>query len=150
MESSGGETNMKMVTREIQVRYQETDQMGVVYHANYLVWFEIGRTAFIEELGFKYHEMEESGIVSPVVDATIHYKQPVRYGQVAKVKTWVEEYDGIKVIYRYEVLDQAGNQAVTGSTKHVCVKKDSFRPISIRRNLPDWHQAYLSAMEEVK
>lgn len=68
---------MKVVETPIQVRYQETDMMGVVYHANYLVWFEIGRTAFIEELGFKYSEIEKQGVVSPVIDANISFKHPV-------------------------------------------------------------------------
>ncbi|MBO8155113.1 MAG: acyl-CoA thioesterase [Bacillaceae bacterium] len=130
---------------DIKVRYQETDQMGVVYHANYLVWFEIGRTALIEQLGFNYHEMEESGVVSPVIDASIQFKKPVRYGQTAKVRTWIDEYDGLRVTYGYEIFDGDGNSAVTGWTKHVCVKKENFKPISIRRTFPDWHEAYMNA-----
>lgn len=137
-----------MTTTDVKVRYQETDQMGVVYHANYLVWFELGRTAFIEELGFQYHEMEESGVVSPVVDANIQFKQPLRYGQTARVHTWLDYYDGIRVTYGYEIQTPEGEIAVTGTTKHVCVKKDSFKPVSIRRFFPDWHEAYLNAKGE--
>ncbi len=85
------------VTTPIKVRYQETDQMGVVYHANYLIWFEIGRTAFIEALGFNYHEMESDGIVSPVIDANIQFKQPIRYGEEATVETWLQCYNGIRL-----------------------------------------------------
>ncbi|MCP8616407.1 acyl-CoA thioesterase [Salirhabdus salicampi] len=139
---------MKLVETDIKVRYQETDQMGVVYHANYLVWFEIGRTAFIEELGFQYHDMEAEGIVSPVVDAQMQFKHPVRYGQIAKVITWLKEYDGLKVTYGYKILDGNGAVAVTGSTQHVCVKKESFRPVSIRKAFPAWHKAYLAAKGE--
>ncbi|WP_026570260.1 MULTISPECIES: thioesterase family protein [Sediminibacillus] len=138
---------MKIAKTPIKVRYQETDQMGVVYHANYLVWFEIGRTSFIEELGFKYHEMENLGVVSPVVDADLSFKQPIRYGQDAFVDTWIKEYDGLRVSYGYRIYNQEGSTAVTGSTRHVVVKKDSFRPVSIRKFLPDWHQAYLDAMK---
>lgn len=136
---------MEETITEVKVRYQETDQMGVVYHANYLVWFEIGRTSLIEQLGFHYHEMEEVGVVSPVIDASIQFKRPVRYGQVAKVRTWIEEYDGLKVTYGYEIQDGEGHLAVSGWTKHVCVKKDTFRPISIRKTFPDWHEAYMKA-----
>ncbi|MDC3416282.1 acyl-CoA thioesterase [Aquibacillus salsiterrae] len=136
---------MKMTKTPIKVRYQETDQMGVVYHANYLVWFEIGRTAFIESLGFNYHDMEQEGIVSPVIDAHMYFKQPIRYGQDAFVKTWIEEYDGLRTTYGYKIEDGEGNAAVTGSTKHVIVKKESFRPVSLRRVFPDWHQAYSDA-----
>ncbi|WP_117169561.1 acyl-CoA thioesterase [Paraliobacillus sediminis] len=134
------------VRTPIQVRYQETDQMGVVYHANYLVWFEIGRTAFIEELGFRYFDMEEKGIVSPVVDAHMYFKQPIRYGQPANVETWLEAYDGLRTTYGYNVVDEEGNIAVTGSTKHVIVKKDNFRPVSLRKTFPEWHLAYQKAM----
>ncbi|MCA0969028.1 acyl-CoA thioesterase [Halobacillus litoralis] len=139
---------MKVNETPIQVRYQETDMMGVVYHANYLVWFEIGRTSFIDSLGFKYAEIEKEGVVSPVIDASMSFKNPVRYGEEAAVKTWVKEYDGLRVTYGYEVVHNDGETAVTGETKHVIVKKDNFRPVSIRRSFPDWHEAYLQAMEK--
>ncbi|MCA0983182.1 acyl-CoA thioesterase [Halobacillus yeomjeoni] len=138
---------MKVVEIPIQVRYQETDMMGVVYHANYLVWFEIGRTSFIESLGFKYAEIENQGVVSPVIDANVSFKNPVRYGDPVHVKTWVESYDGLRVTYGYEVVHENGQTAVSGETKHVIVKKDNFRPVSIRRSFPEWHEAYVSAME---
>ncbi|MRG85284.1 acyl-CoA thioesterase [Salinibacillus xinjiangensis] len=136
---------MKIVEANIKVRYQETDQMGVVYHGNYLVWFEIGRTEFLEALGFKYAEMEKEGIVSPVVDANLQFKSPIRYGDDVVIKTWVDQYDGLKVVYAYEIVDGEGKTAVTGTTSHVCVKKDSFRPVSTRKKFPELHQAYIQA-----
>ncbi|SFM36946.1 acyl-CoA thioester hydrolase [Gracilibacillus orientalis] len=138
------------VTTPIKVRYQETDQMGVVYHANYLIWFEIGRTAFIEELGFKYHEMEGKGVVSPVVDANIQFKHPIRYGDDAYVETWLEKYNGIRTTYGYQILDQDGNVAVTGETQHVIVKKENFRPLSLKKQFPNWHEAYQNALESAQ
>ncbi|SES78001.1 acyl-CoA thioester hydrolase [Oceanobacillus limi] len=138
---------MLKVETPIEVRYQETDQMGVVYHANYLIWFEIGRTKFIEELGFSYTEMEEKEIVSPVVDANLSFKHPIRYGDRPKIETWLEEYDGIRSVYGYKIVNQDGKTAVTGTTKHVIVKKDSFRPLSLRKKFPDWHEAYSAALE---
>jgi acyl-CoA thioester hydrolase len=131
----------------IEVRYQETDQMGVVYHANYLVWFEIGRTKFIEHLGLHYIEMEQNNIVSPVVDAQISFKKPVRYGEKVFVETWLEEYDGIRTVYGYQIVDHQGEVRVSGSTKHVIVKKDSFRPLSLRKAFPNWHELYLKNIE---
>ncbi|MFD2657098.1 acyl-CoA thioesterase [Gracilibacillus thailandensis] len=135
------------VTTPIKVRYQETDQMGVVYHANYLIWFEIGRTAFIEELGFEYHEMEAKGVVSPVVDANIQFKQPIRYGDDAYVETWLEKYNGIRTTYGYQIIGQDGEVAVTGETQHVIVKKDNFRPLSLKKQFPNWHEAYQKALK---
>jgi acyl-CoA thioester hydrolase len=128
--------------KRIEVRYAETDQMGVVYHANYLIWMELGRTQLIKDLGFNYAEMEGDGIISPVLDIQASYKKPVHYGEAAIVKTWIERYDGLRVTYGYEILTESGEVSVTGTSVHVCVKKDSFRPISIKRHFPEWHEAY--------
>ncbi|WP_019156743.1 acyl-CoA thioesterase [Robertmurraya massiliosenegalensis] len=136
---------MEIATKEIEVRYAETDQMGVVYHSNYLVWMEVGRTTLIKQLGFNYAELEQEGIISPVLDIHVSYKRPLRYGETATVNTWIEEYDGLKVTYGYEIFTEDGEIAVTGQSIHVCVKKDSFRPISIKRKYPDWHEAYEKA-----
>ncbi|WP_404452732.1 acyl-CoA thioesterase [Virgibacillus necropolis] len=138
---------MSIVKTDIDVRYQETDQMGVVYHANYLVWFEIGRTKFIESLGFNYAEMEKSNVVSPVVDAQISFKKPIRYGEMATVETWLDQYDGLRTVYGYRILNGENNIAITGTTKHVIVKKDNFRPLSLKRAFPDWHNAYKKVIE---
>ncbi|RDU35846.1 hypothetical protein DRW41_17090 [Neobacillus piezotolerans] len=132
----------------VEVRYAETDQMGVVYHANYLVWMELGRTSFIKDLGYSYAKMEEDGIISPVIDIQASYKKSMRYGEKATVKTWVEEYDGFRVKYGYEILNEAGELSVTGFSVHVCVKKENFRPISIKRMYPDWHESYLKASKK--
>jgi acyl-CoA thioester hydrolase len=136
---------MQISETTVEVRYAETDQMGVVYHANYLVWMEIGRTKLIEDIGFRYADMEKEGILSPVIDIEISYKKPVRYGEKAFVKTWVEEYDGIRVTYGYEITTETGELSVTALSKHVCVKKTNFRPISIRKVFLDWHEAYEKA-----
>lgn len=142
------ENELNKVRTNIEVRYQETDQMGVVYHANYLVWFEIGRTKYVEYLGFKYADMETSGVVSPVTDAQISYKRPVRYGDKIVVETWLEKYDGIRTTYGYNVIHDDGVVAVSGTTDHVIVRKDNFRPLSLRKAFPDWHEAYARQLKE--
>lgn len=132
----------------VRVRYSETDQMGVVYHANYLVWMEIGRTNFIEELGFKYADLENDGILAPVLDINVSYKQACKYGETVTVKTWLDYYDGLRIRYGYEIYKESGELAFTGTSTHVCVKKENFRPVSIRRTHPEWHEAYLNALEK--
>ncbi|MGO4886494.1 acyl-CoA thioesterase [Anaerobacillus sp. MEB173] len=139
---------MLISTSEIKVRYAETDQMGVVYHANYLVWFEIGRTEIIEHLGFSYAEMERDGILSPVTDIQASYKSPARYGDTIIIKTWIEHYDGFRIVYGYEVGKQDGTVCVTGLSSHICVKKETFRPIRIEKKYPDWHAAYEGAKKK--
>lgn len=133
---------MYSVNKDIQVRYGETDQMGVVYHANYIIWFELGRTELINSLGLSYVEMEKKGIISPVIDVKASYKKPVRYGDKVKVKTMLKKYDGVRVTYDYEIINGENEVCVTGESVHICVLKDRFRPIAIRKHLPEWHEAY--------
>ena len=132
---------------DVVVRYQETDQLGVVYHSNYFVWFEIGRTRLIEQLGFDYLAMEEEGILAPVIDIQASYKTPVRYGQTARVETKISEYNGFRVTYSYKVYTEDNQLSVTGTSTHVCVKKSNFRPISIKKHFPKLHETYLNAVE---
>ena len=132
--------------KEIEIRYAETDQMGVVYHANYIIWLEIGRTKLIEDLGFTYAGMESEGYLSPVTDVSIQYKAPMRYGQKALVRTWVEEHGRLRTTYGYEILHEDGILAAKATSEHVVVKKETFRPVSIQKAFPEWHEKY----EEVK
>jgi acyl-CoA thioester hydrolase len=122
--------------------------MGVVYHGNYLTWFEIGRTKFIEELGLSYIDMEERGVVSPVIDAELSFKVPIRYGESVYIDTWLAEYDGLRSSYAYEVRGEDENVAVKGLTRHVIVNKETFRPLSLRKKFPDWHEIYRSVIGE--
>ncbi|MCA1030193.1 acyl-CoA thioesterase [Bacillus timonensis] len=139
---------MLISKKEVEVRYAETDQMGVVYHANYLVWMELGRTQLIKDLGFSYAQMEKEGVLSPVIDLQIAYKRPLRYGDVATVNTWIDYYDGIKVVYGYEIYTPTGELAIKSTSSHVCVKGDTFRPIRINRLFPEWHNAYENAKKQ--
>src|SRR5699024_2933858 len=120
---------MKVVENKIEVRYQETDQMGVVYHGNYLFWFEIGRTKIVNELSLKYIEVDSINYYYQVIDINIHFKKTLTYGQVATVKTKLNSYNGIRTIYEYEIFDVRGNLAVTGKSTHVVVRKDNFTPV---------------------
>lgn len=142
-----GDYILNKVRTPIEVRYQETDQMGVVYHANYLIWFEIGRTKLINALGLSYPEMERKGVVSPVIDAQVSFIKPVRYGDAVSIDTWLSSYNGIRSEYSYEVIGEDNEVAVRGTTKHVIVDKETFRPLSLRRKFPDWHEIYSKLIE---
>ncbi|HSI66568.1 MAG TPA: thioesterase family protein [Planococcus sp. (in: firmicutes)] len=133
---------MHISEKQIEIRYAETDQMGVVYHANYLVWLEIGRTQLIEDIGFTYAGMEEQGFLAPVTDVSIKYKAAMRYGQKALVRTWVEAHGKLRTTYGYEVVHEDGTIAAHATTEHVVVKKDSFRPVPLKRVDPEWHDKY--------
>lgn len=139
---------MKSV-KTVEVRYAETDQMGVVYHANYLVWLEMGRTQLIKDLGFDYAGLEQKGYLSPVLDVSIQYKQSVRYGETVTVKTWIDSYSRLKTIYGYEVIKENGSVAATAKTMHTLVHKETFRPVSLQKVDVEWHEAYAKACVNV-
>ncbi|ABS22504.1 acyl-CoA thioesterase [Bacillus cytotoxicus] len=137
---------MFVAEQEIEIRYAETDQMGVVYHSNYLVWLELGRTKLIQDLGFSYVEMEKDGIISPVLDLQISYRKAMRYGEKAIVKTWVDSVSPLRVIYGYEIYNGDGDLCITATTTNICVKKEGFRPVSLKKLYPEWYAKY----EEIK
>jgi len=89
--------------------------------------------------------MEETGTLSPVVEVQIKYRKPLRYGETASVTTWIERYDGVRIIYGYEIRNQQGDLCAQATTTNTCVKKESFRPIAMKRAHPDWHKAYAAA-----
>ena len=88
--------------------------MGIVYHANYLIWMEVGRTALIKELGFSYAQLEADGVLAPVVDLQVQYKKPLLYGETATVHTWIEEYNGVKTVYGYEIQNLMDKRLLQG------------------------------------
>lgn len=128
--------------KEIEVRYAETDQMGVVYHANYLVWMEIGRESLIQDLGFEYAQLERDGYLSPVTEISVKYKTSVVYGETVTVRTWVQSHGRLRTVYGYEILHADGSVAVTAQSEHVLVRKDSFRPVSLKKIHPEWDAKY--------
>lgn len=129
--------------KQIEVRYAETDQMGVVYHSNYIIWMEIGRTQLVKDLGFTYTGLEERGYMAPVMEINVQYKKAMRYGQVATVRTWIEKHHKLRTIYGYEILHEDGSVAATGTSEHILVKKDNFRPVALSKVDPEWEQKYL-------
>jgi acyl-CoA thioester hydrolase len=120
--------------------------MGIIYHANYLRWFEMGRTQLIEEVGYSYPEMEKAGFCSPVLKVEITFKKPVRYGDRVFVRTWVEENHGLRTTYGYEVVNGKDELCALGSTQHIVVRKDNFKPIRFLNYFPEWFRKY----EEIK
>jgi acyl-CoA thioester hydrolase len=109
-------------TARLRVRYAETDRMGVVYYANYLVWFEVGRTEWLRQTGWSYQEMESDGISLPVIEAHCEYRQPTRYDDDIAVATRGTLVTPIRVRFDYEVAREAdGTIAAIGHTVHATV-----------------------------
>lgn len=115
------------VTR-LRVRYVETDQMGVVYYANYFVWFEVARAELLRDHGWSYREMEENGVSLPVISAQCDYQRPARYDDEIEIRTTGVLKSPIRMEFSYEVFasSQPGPVA-TGTTSHAAVDR-SGRP----------------------
>jgi len=104
----------------LRVRYAETDRMGVVYYANYFVWFEVARTDWLRETGWSYREMEADGISLPVIEAHCDYRQPSRYDDQIDIRTRATLLSPIRIRFDYEVLRDA-TVLSTGHTVHAAI-----------------------------
>ena len=111
-----------IVETTLRVRYAETDAMGIVYHTNYLVWFEVGRGEYMRRQGSDYAQVEARGYYWPVIEVQARFLAPARYGDLVTVRTWVEEARSRQVTFAYEVvMAETGQLLTTGQTKHICV-----------------------------
>jgi acyl-CoA thioester hydrolase len=116
---------------EFRVRYAETDQMGVVYHANYLVWCEMGRTDFIRQRGVSYAELERSGVALAVSDVTARFHAAARYDDLVRVRTTLAEARSRALVFEYVIEHAAtGRRLVSARTSLVSIDSDG-RPIAI-------------------
>jgi acyl-CoA thioester hydrolase len=112
-------------TSRVRVRYAETDQMGVVYHANYFVWFEVGRSDLLRQSGWSYKELEAEGVGLPVIEAHCEYHQPARYDDELDVRTLARLVSPIKIEFTYELVRLSdGIVLATGRTLHVGLDRE--------------------------
>ncbi len=130
------------------VQYYETDQMGIVNHSNYIRWFEEARTDFMEQLGMGYAEMEKEGIVSPVLGVDATYLRMARFGDTVEIKTKIISYNGIKLSMEYEIYNKETGLIDCKGTTHHCFLNRMGKPISLKRDLLNFHNMFLKGLEE--
>jgi acyl-CoA thioester hydrolase len=112
---------------QVTVRYAETDMMGIVYHANYLPWFEVGRTTLLKEIGVPYKKLEEEGFRLPVLEISAKYLRPAVYDDTVEIVTTIRERPLLRIRLEYEV--RRGDELLaTGASVHAFVDKDG-RPV---------------------
>lgn len=116
---------MPSAVTTLRVRYAETDRMGVVYYANYFVWFEVARADLLRTLGWTYREMEEAGVQLPVIDAQCEYRRPARYDDEVDVHTSGRLVSPVRMEFQYEVFVRGQNDpAAAGRTVHAATDRD--------------------------
>ena len=112
---------------KIRVRYADTDKMRIVYYANYLIYFEVGRTEFIREYYKSNSEIEHDGFVLPVLSASLNYKNSATYDDLLTVKTTLNKFTRLRLFFDYEVYNESGTLLCTGSTEH-CFTDENGKP----------------------
>ncbi|MCX7547453.1 thioesterase family protein [Xanthomarina sp. F1114] len=113
----------------IRVRYGETDQMGVVHHGNYALYLEMGRTEWLRKKGISYKEMEDDGVMLPVVSMSLNYKKSAGYDEVLKVKTQLKKAPSVRIEFDYEITNQAGEILIIATTVLAFIDMKTKRPI---------------------
>ena len=132
------EYNKMTSVTKLTVRYAETDQMGIVYHTNYGIWYEIART---KDIGYSYSDMEKIGILLPVINLNINYISPARYDNNITIKTTVSKISSAKIEFFYSTYIEGDEKTInTGSSIHAFVDKD-MKLMNFRKNFPDIYTA---------
>ena len=125
-------------------RYSETDKMGVIYYANYLVWMEMGRTDYCKSVGFDYRDMELDGANMAVAEATCRYIAPARYDDEILVTTWVERLNRRLITFAYAISNaQTKSILAEGRTIHIAMDKDGKA-----RSIPERYLALMKGAEK--
>jgi acyl-CoA thioester hydrolase len=132
---------MMISETKLRVRYAETDQMGFVYYGNYAQYYEVARADAMRQLGMTYREMEEKGVVMPIVTMTVKYIRPARYDDLLTVKTTIKEIPSSRMHFFYEIYNETGILLNQGETVLAFIKPETGRPCPA----PDW---FLSCLTE--
>lgn len=124
-------------TTALTVRYAETDQMGIVHHSHYAVWFETGRTDFIRQWNFSYSDMEKQGVLLPLYELSCKFLSPAYYEDNLMVITRLQSISRVRVIFSYEVLRTADQKLLaTGQTLHAFTDK-ALKPVNAQKAIPE-------------
>lgn len=125
-----------MISHDIQIRvlYKHTDQMGVVHHSNYINFFEAARTELMREIGLTYAEVERRGVMMPILDVHIKYRQPALYDEVITVRASVSKMPMARIDFDYEVIGEDGRQIAAGTTTLGFIDSTTRRPL----RAPQW------------
>lgn len=126
------------VSKEVRVRFNETDALGIVWHGNYLTYFEDGREAFGRHYGISYLDAIDNGYVTPIVSSKCSHKLTVKYGDVLRVETTYVDTLAAKIIFRFKIFNQANKVVCTGETVQVFLDKEGNLSFELPKFYADW------------
>lgn len=140
---------MTVTKSHVCVRYAETDQMGVVHHAVYPIWFELARTDFIKVIGLTYSQMEQDGILLPVAELTARYRIPAKYEDELTVETHIEKITPARIVFGYRIYrdnDSEKTVMVEGASTHAWVDR-TMRPMNMKKIHPELYSKIAALAE---
>ena len=138
-----------IVTTKIVPRYAETDQMGIIHHSVYAIWYEQARTEFFNEIGFRYDEVEKNGVMTPLIELSCEYKRPAYYNQEVEVRTKIIKLTPVKFILEYDIYNQENQLINIGETTLAWADAKTFKIINLQKKYPEVYQLIEKTVEEI-
>ena len=130
---------MIAITR-ILPRYAETDQMGIIHHSVYAIWYEQARTDFFNQIGMRYDEIEKKGIMTPLVELNCKYKRPAYYNQEVEIRTKIIELTPVKFTLEYNIYDEEENLINIGKTTLAWADRQTFKIVNLKKTHSDMYE----------
>ena len=134
----------------LKARYYETDQMGIIHHANYIRWMEEARIDMLSQMGYPYRRFEEMGYISPVLHAECEYKKSVKFDDEVKIVVSLQEFGKVKFTLRYDIynMSEDGVLSAVGTTRHSFLNKDG-RPVMMNKEMKEFSDVMQKYFEEI-
>ena len=137
-----------IVTTKIMPRYAETDQMGVIHHSVYPIWYELGRTEYFNKVGLRYDEIEKMGIMTPMVEINCKYKMPAYYNKEVEVRTKLIKLTPVKFVLEYDIYDKENNLINIGTTTLAWADSKTFKIINVKKQYEELYKKLEILVEE--
>ncbi len=128
------------------VQYYETDRMGITHHSNYIRWMEEARVDFLSQIGWDYARLEESGIISPVLNVTCDFKRTTTFSDKITIRPTVAEFNGVKLKFSYEMKNEDGTVVFTATSMHAFLNKEG-RPVRMKQDYPELYETILNLVK---
>lgn len=130
------------------VQYYETDKMGITHHSNYVRWMEEARVDYLSQIGCGYDEMENKGIISPVLSVNCKYKKTTTFADEVAIRVKIKEFKGVRFVIEYEMTKTSDNSIVCTATSEHCFLDKDFKPVHLKRYSPEYYQKFMENVDK--
>jgi acyl-CoA thioester hydrolase len=134
---------------KVEVRYAETDKMGITHHSVYPIWYESARTELIKAIGITYSDMEKEGIMLPLAELNCKYIMPSTYEDKLTIKTWISKLTPARIEFQYETYKNGIDKPIaTGKTVHAWADSKTLKPMNFKKNFPELYEKIEKLVQE--